>query len=593
MDLYEESEIVSVLKRSDDPACGPGLPLYMDEGNHLYVDDSGHHTIIQEGDSKPRACCLIAPYVQSCFRHHESILIAGRRKDLVYEQMKGNLPDDQQMICVDYSAPGFSPNGFNVLELPFLMMQSSDPDDHVKAILLLDCFLESVLSKEYCRRDRTGVFTGARDLLMGVTLCMMQCCEREQVNLMNLMRMTQQLDEAAGSKTVADWLDELTYVDHTRYQAFMQDYFNCSRERKAQIQCYAVQALDLFCGGPKMQKCLHAGDEAWSAANLDLHQPFYLCVVFPDEADVHRQAGALLSQIVLCLKGQARHCPPGEKMPRVHMMVCGAGNIYIPVLPALAECTRENPFKLTLVMQEEEAQLAHLYGREGQTIIDHAANGVYISHGSRSLWEKHDRGRERMQVSMNGGRKLQYLSSLPVCGFARAAGRLPVAPRHPAAQFQIEDLIERLRKLNGMWTSADFDTAMALFTEDGKNEFDLLVEECVQLAENNQDDEVYERIEAFIAGCDPEAAELCGDEDSDAADTELPDVSIPDSCWLVVYDLGHDGDSTLEQLARKAECVDAQEEGFVRYLMDHADASALRTRIQCMGGRADTKFLFE
>ena len=593
MNLHNESEITSVLKRGDDPACGPGLPLYRDEDHCLYVDDSGHHTIIREADSHHKACCLTAPYVQSCFRHNESVLFAGRREDLVYEQMMGNLPPGQQMICVDYSSPRSSPNGFNILELPFLMMQSSDPNDHVEAARLLECFLDSVISRESCWNDQTGVYTAARDLIMGLALCMIQHCEREQVNLMNLLRMAQQLDQEEESQRVDDLLEELSYVDHTQYQGFMHNYFTSSEEKKALIQYCAVQALNQFCGGPEMQEFIQAGDEAWSAAKLDIHEPFYLCVVFPDEDDVHKQAGALISQLAFYLKEQAERCGYMEWKTHIHMVICGAGNLFIPVLPRLAEGIQHNLFKLTLVVQNEVVQLERLYGRQGLEIIEHAQTAVYFARNDHSMQEKRDRDGERMLVSVNGLRQLQYLSRMPVCSFARAADKLPAAPRHPASKILIGELIQHLKELNGMWSEADFEEAMHMLSMEAETALDRLIDECVQLAEADQDEEVSNKIEEFLKGSDPAPEQIFDDDDFDAVDMDLSELEGPSCCWLVVHSVGYGWEFTLTQLSRKAERIENCEHGPIRYLMDCADASALRTRIQCMGGSAEIQLLYE
>ena len=552
----KEREILRGLKRADDPErTAAGIPLYARD-SCVYVEDSSQHIIVQGATGQGKTQCLTLPYVDDILAHGESLIMIDRKGE-VYERMAGKLPPDAQLVCLDFSAPSHSKNGWNPLQLITDCLNSADGDTRDAGNELMEAFLSGIVRREDHGHDQYWTHT-ARDLLAGLILCLNKGSEKVTVSDLNLL--LSQLDNRQGRNTLAQRLSAVG-SDQDLYRTKLDSYINTASDTRSCIHSCAVTALNKITVSEGVLKLMN-GDEEWSIADLNLEKPFFICAIVPDETSNYDVlAGVLVGQLAYYLEKKARSFPDGCLPRRVNVLVEEAGTIFIPSLVQLMAAARSRNIRMTLILQDAVAQLTRLYSPGGMEAITGNAkiNVVFASNSQNLLAEwsgkcgnklyEHDGTHVlapllsieqlwalpegRALINIQGHQALHYIAQLPMYyeshGTPAVSADIPMAKRCVHEPFSAEAFFEHLRDLH-------------------LDELAVLLSKQARAA--------------------------------DAKNTLLA------LCWLVVVDWGDATDLLKTEAQIKAVEFGKNETGFSRYKMRKSDADLFQIRIEREDGTA-------
>lgn len=388
-----KNEILQRFQRISDQDSVAGVPVF----RGLSDGGEAHAAIIGSTGTGKSQCCS-NPFEREVLAHNESLIMLDPKGE-GYRQNACYIPDHYQQFCIDFRTPRHSQTQWNPLMMAYRLYKSADPDDHDIASKIISDLWEGV----YPLQSTNDAFwpKSAADYATGLTYALFDLAPESQVNLDSVAAMMEASDHHFGSGILLKNFYEML-PQESLARRHLAAYVSACADTRASIHAVASSGLSVFSRSRGLMEQLSR--DTLNILDLDVHRPFILTIITPDESDVYDAlSGLLVSQVTQHLIHVAQNL--GGRLPiRVNVILEELGSVgkAIPNLPNLMVASRSRNMRLMLVLQSL-TQLEDVYSKsKAETIA--SCIGITIGFKTNSwptLNEWSQRCGER-QVERNG-----------------------------------------------------------------------------------------------------------------------------------------------------------------------------------------------
>lgn len=349
-----EKEIMKALEPADGKAAG--FPLFENRGNIYRYTGEGHSLVKgTTGAGKSSANSL---FLRDIIEVKESAIVVNSKNDL-RERTECYAQESHRVHHIDYRNPSLSPDGLNLLSLPWKNITSGD-------------VVKRDIGRSQIRAMTTGFFQeenkatdpfwnqSASKFSSGLINGLIEKGKPEEIHMNSVAAMMDASNQRYGTtmliKEFANTLeaDSIAKRDLAAYNA-------AATETRSSIHAVAANGLSaVFNSEGLMNLLCH---DTLDLYNFDVESPFILYITLPEDGVYDALAGIMVSQLTDHFIRLAEDKYDGKLPIRINVILeeLGAIGRSIPNLDKLVTNSRSRNIRMTLCLQSDE-QLVDLYG---------------------------------------------------------------------------------------------------------------------------------------------------------------------------------------------------------------------------------------
>ena len=348
-----------------------GIPL-INDGKHLWVDDSEYHNLIIGSTGSGKTQTVIFPLVQVLAKHGESMIITDPKGE-IYEKTSQMLRSrGYNIVLLNFRNPARG-NAWNPLTLPYHLWKEGNQD---KAIELLDDLALNILYDESNKNADPFWEKTSAGYFAGIALGLFEDAEEEQININSISLMTTVgEDKFRGSST---YIKEYFNSKDPSGAA----YINASStilspsDTKGSILAVFKEKIKLFATRANLSEMLSHSD--FNIQDIGLKKSALFIVIQDEKKTYHSLATILVKQIYETLIDVAQS--HGGSLPiRTNFLLDEFANMPpLKDVTTMITAARSRAMRFTLIIQNF-AQLNEVYGeQQAETIKGNCGNLVYL-----------------------------------------------------------------------------------------------------------------------------------------------------------------------------------------------------------------------
>ena len=350
------------------------------------IDDSEAHIGVYGNTGYGKSSCVVIPHVISCAYKKEALLITdpkGEIRDITEGLLR---KQGYKVIVIDFRNPSLSPDGINLLQAPYKMYKSGDPN-------LMDIAsneIDELVHNIYPENSHADPFwpMSAADLVTGLIYSLFDVAEKEERNMASVAKMIQQSEHRVRARETlineyVSMLEEGIAKDH------LDGYASAPNDTRGSIHSTAAQGMALFARSNGLIKML--SNDTIDVCSLDVETPLAIFIIVPDDSNTYDQlAGVIVSQLTHHFIRLAHEKYNGKLPRRLNVVIEELGSIgkAISSLPSLMVSSRSRNVRLMLVLQDRK-QLVDIFGESKSATINACIgiNYVFSSNNYHELGE--------------------------------------------------------------------------------------------------------------------------------------------------------------------------------------------------------------
>lgn len=356
--------------------------VFINDGKHMWVDNSEHHTLIIGMSGSGKTSALVDPQVRSLIGHSESMVITDPKGE-IYRDTAANLKEHgYKIVVVNFREPTTG-NSWNPLTVPYKMYKEGKTD---KAKELLEDIAQNILISKNANNDPFWE-TSAADYFTGFALSLFNDAKENEVNITSVSSMISEGEQKNGLRSTfaKDYFD-LKGENSAEYQ-YAKGTLISPDDTRSSILAVAQSKLRAFASREQLSEMLSYSD--FNMDDIGKEKTAVFLIVHDEKKTYHPLATIFIKQLYEVLIDVAHKNPSGKLKYRTNFILDEFANMpELKDVDAMVTAARSRLIRFTFIIQNF-AQLDDVYGeKKAETIRSNCANLVYLLTNELAALEK-------------------------------------------------------------------------------------------------------------------------------------------------------------------------------------------------------------
>ncbi len=369
----KDKEIKAELKMlhpSDETTENGGIPL-INNGNEVWVDNSGYHNMIIGSTGSGKSQALSFPFIRVMAKAGESMIVTDPKGEL-YEGTANELKErGYNIILLNFRDPQKG-NCWNPFYLPYKLYKEGNID---KSTELLEDLAKNILYDESSKGNDPFWENTSADYFTGLTLALFDDAKEEEININSINLMSTVGEEKIGGKTyIQEYFSDKDQTSGAYINA--SSTLMAPTDTKGSILSVFKQKIKLFSSRNNLSEMLSYSD--FDIEDIGRKKTAVFIVIQDEKKTYHPLVTIFLKQCYETLVRVAQETG-GKLKYRTNFLMDEFANMPpLSDVDAMVSAARSRNIKLSFIIQNF-SQLNDVYGKEkAETIRGNCGNTIYI-----------------------------------------------------------------------------------------------------------------------------------------------------------------------------------------------------------------------
>ncbi len=369
----KDKEIKAELKMlhpADETTENGGIPL-INNGNEVWVDDSGYHNMIIGSTGSGKSQALSFPFIRVMAKAGESMIVTDPKGEL-YEGTANELKErGYNIILLNFRDPQKG-NCWNPFYLPYKLYKEGNID---KSTELLEDLAKNILYDESSKGNDPFWENTSADYFTGLTLALFDDAKEEEININSINLMSTVGEEKIGGKTyIQEYFSDKDQTSGAYINA--SSTLMAPTDTKGSILSVFKQKIKLFSSRNNLSEMLSYSD--FDIEDIGRKKTAVFIVIQDEKKTYHPLVTIFLKQCYETLVRVAQETG-GKLKYRTNFLMDEFANMPpLSDVDAMVSAARSRNIKLSFIIQNF-SQLNDVYGKEkAETIRGNCGNTIYI-----------------------------------------------------------------------------------------------------------------------------------------------------------------------------------------------------------------------
>lgn len=356
------SEVKSILEKNSDKA---GVCLFYEDNNfYTHTSEGNVLTIGVPGSGKSSTFTYTTAH--NIIKAKESFFVIDPKRE-VFNRTYSLAKKTHDVYVLNFRNPSKS-HSINILKEIYLLYKSSDPDERLRGIELLNEFAMTLYPDSPEQVDPFWM-NSCRSLMIGASLALFDTAPKEQINLESVYNFVVNGEKRVGTNKAIDEFVEMLPPDCLARRE-LTSYVNSPRDTRMSIFAVWTNGFREIIQSDEIINllCLDGG---FNIYNITGDKPVAVYIVLPDEHSIYRKITSILISMITTHYIRLAEDRYNSYLPiRTHILIEELANIGpISNLPHLLSASRSRNIRLYAVIQAY-SQLDAVYGKQAEAIKD-------------------------------------------------------------------------------------------------------------------------------------------------------------------------------------------------------------------------------
>ncbi len=351
---------------SDSRYSASGMPVLCRDGN-IFVDNDDRHSIIygSTGSKKTRLFCL--PMINMMIKAGESFVVTDPKGEIFRSTSGMSKVYGYNTVVLNFRDIGKG-DCWNPLEIPYELYSAKKTDE---AIALINDFIDAISKSG--RETANDIFwiEMAASLALANMLLLMECGEKEEVNMASFARMCSN-DSVEKLKKLAPYINENT-IAGINYN----NVFSSAEKTLQSIQVSLFAWIRIFTTQRKL--CAMLSKSTFDMRSFGKEKTAVYIIVPDEKTTYHFLVTTFIKQVYETMIAEAQKTADGKLPVRLNFVLDEFCNIpAIPDMPSMISAARSRNMRYFLFVQGMH-QLNAKYNDDAETIKGNCENWAFLT----------------------------------------------------------------------------------------------------------------------------------------------------------------------------------------------------------------------